>query len=233
MRLRAPIVAAVLLGSAVALVWLVRKEPQTVESETSAASVDVRDADDAGRPADETPPSFSAASQERTADNAAHTDPEPPRSPLPGDALTTPLTQLMEDQRALNLGRAPFGIDEGFPQLAHSERAFAAEPIDESWARGQQTEILSEISQLQGLALLDLRVECRSTMCRVQMSQPRGDGAPAFRDVAKAIGMEPQWVMSLAGPGGSLNTVGYLWRDGYAPARPGLRTIVGDPEQAP
>ena len=225
MRLRAPLIAAALLGSAVAVVWFTREEPVARAPQVSsppALPVELPAADDAAPPP-----------QQRTADNAARAEPELPRSPLPGDALTTPLTQLMEDQRALNLGRAPFGIDEGFPQLAHSERAFAAEPIDESWARGQQTEILSEISQLQGLALLDLRVECRSTMCRVQMSQPRGDGAPAFRDVAKAIGMEPQWVMSLAGPGGSLNTVGYLWRDGYAPARPGLRTNVGDPEQAP
>lgn len=206
MRLRAPLIAAALLGSAVAVVWFTREEPVARAPQVSsppALPVELPAADDAAPPP-----------QQRTANDAARAEPELPRSPL-------------------NLGRAPFGIDEGFPQLAHSERAFAAEPIDESWARGQEAEVLGKISQLQGLALLDLRVECRSRMCRIQMAQPLGQAEPPFRDVAAAIGMEPQWVMSLAGPGGSLNTVGYLWRDGYAPARPGLRTNVGDPDQAP
>jgi hypothetical protein len=237
MKPSAPIVAVALLGSAVALVWLVRKEPHTSATETAAVSVEVRDADAAAPPAPEALPSL-PPSQEQTAATAVRAEPELPRSPLPGEAVTMPLIQLIEDQRASNPSNAPRALQEGLPnlhpQLAKTELAFGAEPIDESWARGQETDILAKISQQQGLALLDLRVECRSTMCRLQMGQPGSQGAPAFRDLVKEIGMEPQWVMSLAGRGGSLNTVAYMWRDGYAPARPGLRSIAdGDVEQKP
>ena len=231
MRPSAPIVAAVLLGSAVALVWFMRKEPPTGAAETAAALVDVIDADEAAEARPSSPPP-----QQQTADTSARAEPELPRSPLPGEAVTMPLIQLIEDQRAFNVSRAPRGIQELpnlHPQLAKTELAFAAEPIDESWARGQETEVLAKISQQQ-LAPLDLRVECRSTMCRLQMAQPGSQGAPAFRDIVKEIGMEPQWVMSLAGRVGSVNTVAYMWRDGYAPARPGLRSIAdGDVEQPP
>jgi hypothetical protein len=145
------------------------------------------------------------------------------RSPLPGEALTTPLIQLLEDQRAANPAGAPPGFGQGSPNpFAKTELAFGAEPIDEPWARGQEANLLARISQLQGLALLDLRVECRSTMCRLQMSHPVAQDGTAFRTVVQALGMEPQWAMSLAGRNGSFNSIAYLWREGHAAARPAL-----------
>ena len=214
MRYRAPIIAAALLGLAVALVWFRREEPQNAVSEPVAVSDDPP-------PSDEVRPSFPPAPQERVADGAARAAPEPPRSPLPGEALTTPLTQLIEDQRGFSRPQ-PTGNEQEFPpfqpRIAESERAFAAEHVDTSWAAGAEANILGKVSLINGLELLDLRVACRSTLCLLQMAQPGGPGTP-FHDVLDAIDLEPQWVMSLGGRGGSLNTVAYLWRDGFAPER--------------
>lgn len=225
MRLRAPIVATALLVSAVALVWLVRNDPASPVPEIVALPPAATSAGDT-RPSDEERLVLPPTPQERVA-NTAVAPPEVQRSPLPGEAPTTPLLELMERQRALRQPEPP-GLAQEFPriqpQLEESERAFGAEPIDESWAPGAEANVLGKISVINGLELLDLRVECRSTMCRLQTSQPGGKDATPFSDVLGATGMQPQWVMSLAGRGtGSLNTVAYLWREGYAPARPGMR----------
>ena len=226
MRFRAPLVAAVLLGGAITLVWLQRDEPASVVPEgASSPALDAAPpaVDDGQQAIDSAVPSFPPAPRERAADAAASVAPELPRSPLPGEALTTPLVQLFEDQRALRQP-APAGIGQefprGLPQIAESERAFAAEPIDASWAAGAEADVLGKVAQMNGLKLLDLRVECRSTMCRLQMAQPGGQDNTRFQDVLGAIGLEPQWAMSLAGRTGSLNTVAYLWREGLAPPRP-------------
>jgi hypothetical protein len=113
-------------------------------------------------------------------------------------------------------------------QLTESERAFGAEPVDASWAAGAEADALGKVARINGLKLLDLRVECRSTMCRLQMAQPGGQGTIPFTDVIGAIGLEPHWVMSLEGRAGSLNTVAYLWREGFAPARRGQHEEPSD-----
>jgi hypothetical protein len=199
MRLRAPIIAAALLGSAIALVWLLREQPAS----TVAVPVSLPPTEPVAGAAD-TPPA--------TADVVS----EPPRAPLPAEATTALSLQLQSQLRALG---------EDFPrQLEGAERVFAAEPVDESWALDAQADVLGAISQLGGLALLSVGVECRSTMCRLQMSQPQREGAAPARDIVAAIGLQPQWVMQLPGRGtGTLNTVAYLWREGFAPARPGMR----------
>jgi hypothetical protein len=206
MRFRAPIIAAVLLGSAVALVWLLRERPAS----TVAVTVSLPPAEPVAGAADAPP---------ATADVVS----EPPRAPLPAEATTALSLQLQSQLRALG---------EDFPrQLEGAERVFAAEPVDESWALDAQADVLGAISQLGGLALLSVGVECRSTMCRLQMSQPQREGAAPAREIIKAIGLQPQWVMQLPGRGtGTLNTVAYLWREGFAPARPGMRHDGPPPE---
>jgi hypothetical protein len=211
MRLRAPIIAAALLGSAVMLVWSLSEQPVS----TVAVPVSLPPAEPVAAAAD-TPPASLPAPQERSAGVVS----EPPRAPLPGEAATTPLLQLLEDQRPAIQSQLP-ALGDDFPRhLERAERAFAAEPVDESWALGAQANVLNKISQVNGLALLNLGVECRSTMCRLQMSEPQREGAAPARDIVAAIGLQPQWIMSLAGRGGSVNTVAYLWREGFAPVRP-------------
>lgn len=225
MRFRAPLVAAMLLGGAVTFVWLHRDEPASAVPEgasSSAVDVPLPALGDGQRAVEAAVPGFPPAPQERAAEAAASVVPELSRSPLPGEAPTTPLVQLFEDQRALRQPTlAEFGQESPrvLPQIAESERAFAAEPIDASWAAGAEADMLGKVAQINGLKLLDLRVECRSTLCRFEMAQP-GSQDTTFQDVLGAIGLEAHWAISLVGRTGSLNTVAYLWREGFAPARP-------------
>ena len=62
------------------------------------------------------------------------------------------------------------------------DSAFAAEPVDALWAPTREAEMLSEIAQTSGLQVRTLRVECRTTKCRVQIAQsvPVPDRASGF-----------------------------------------------------
>jgi hypothetical protein len=106
--------------------------------------------------------------------------------------------------------------------LVEGEREFAAEPIDATWAPGAEAELLGKFAQMQGLKLIDLQVECRSTMCRFQLSQPTGpamEGSPSAFDVLnKELGLKPRWMMSVVDrPGAPTGkSIAYLWRDGFA-----------------
>ena len=51
------------------------------------------------------------------------------------------------------------------------ENAFVAEPLDPLWSRGREAEILGQIAQISGLRLINIEVECRTSMCRLQWTQ--------------------------------------------------------------
>lgn len=51
------------------------------------------------------------------------------------------------------------------------ENAFVAEPLDPLWARSREAEILGQIAQISGLRLINIEVECRTSMCRLQWTQ--------------------------------------------------------------
>jgi hypothetical protein len=91
-----------------------------------------------------------------------------------------------------------------------------AEPIDTEWASGAQTDILSKFAEQAGLKLIALQVECRTTMCLVQMTQPRSvaDDPPAR--LFSSLGMQPRLIMALVGQAGMKTSVAYLMRPGVA-----------------
>jgi hypothetical protein len=225
MRLRAPIIAAVLLGSAVALVWFGRDEPVNVVAENAsppAVAVELPGADDVRPPGDEALPSFSPAPQERAADATAVAAAEPPRVPLPGEVPVTPMVQLFADGPPAERERAA--------NMREHEREFAAESIDASWAQGAENDIFAKVAQIPGLRLVDLGVECRSTMCLLQMThtitQPAGAPAtsgPPFLEVVRSIGLEPRWMLTMRDRYGTGRSLAYVWREGLAPPRPVLR----------
>src|SRR5262249_8868071 len=101
-------------------------------------------------------------------DAAARAAPAEAHSPLPGEAPATPLTQMLNDlhSNAVAAGTTPalFPIR---AEMIEGERAFADEPIDAAWAPPTEAELLAKFAQMQGLKLVELRVECRSTMCRL------------------------------------------------------------------
>jgi hypothetical protein len=210
----APAIGGVTLGLAVALLWSFRSEPPSVAPESAALPAPAaqpangadRRAADRPAPAD-TPPS----AEEAVAEAAATPEPDPALAPLPGQAPATPMAQLLEGRQE----SAP-------PELVEGERQFAAESVDAGWAPGAEAGILSSVAQITGLELIDLQVECKSTMCRVQMVQPRTpepDAQPLR--LLGTLGLEPRWVMAMTDPSGGLKSVAYLWREGTAPPPPG------------
>ena len=51
------------------------------------------------------------------------------------------------------------------------ENAFVAESLDPLWSRSREAEILGQIAQVGGLRLINIEVECRTSMCRLQWTQ--------------------------------------------------------------
>jgi hypothetical protein len=88
---------------------------------------------------------------------------EPARTAAgPGAPVATTARALqMWEQRK---GRVP-------PLFRQREDAFLAEPFDPLWSRTREAEILSEIAQMTGLRLINVEVECRASMCRLQLTQ--------------------------------------------------------------
>jgi hypothetical protein len=111
-------------------------------------------------------------------------------------------------------------------ELVMGEQEFAREPIDATWAPGAEADLLAAFAQMPGLELIDLQVECRSTMCRLELTQPRSapgePGTPPLEALLEPIDMQPRWIMGVVdGPFGSapLKSFAYLWRDGF-PSQP-------------
>jgi hypothetical protein len=91
------------------------------------------------------------------------------------------------------------------------ENAFVAEPLDPLWSRSREAEILGRIAQINGLRLINIEVECRTSMCRLQWTQ----NAPVFvEDEVKGL---PNDVYE-----------GLLARLGYTQMIPMGNAFVGD-----
>jgi len=227
MRMTAPIISGVTIAMAVALVWYFRPQPEASvvpdAAETPASAVDTVAPRIGGLSSFEEAP---AAVVAPSAESAVAAVPDPPRSPLPGEMPATPMAQLLADrQQNLIVRDNPDGG--GLPPgLVEGEREFAAEPIDATWAPGAEADLLAKFAQIPGLKLIDLQVECRSTMCRFQLTQPTGpavQGSPnAFNVLRDELGLTPRWMMSVVDrPGAPTGkSIAYLWRDGFAPERP-------------
>ena len=215
MRMSAPAIGGATVALAVALVWYFRPqpEPRVVPDEVEAPTPVARDV--APRAAAEEPPAAAPSNEP-----AAHDVPE--RSPLPGEAPVTPMAQMLADRQQNvivrddpNAGRFPPGLVEG-------EREFAAEPIDATWAPGAEAALLAEFAQMPGLKVIDLQVECRSTMCRFVLTQPTGPALQGSPDpwaiLRQELGLTPRWMMATTnGPGAPTSkSIAYLWREGFA-----------------
>ena len=141
----------------------------------------------------------------------------------PGDVLFAFL-------RAVNLGKhnqvpmadlmAGRGPGRPMPALIEGERAFASEPVDRTWAPAAEAGIYAKLAEIPGLKLIDLQVECRSTMCRIQMTEPSGGSAPPFKDLLGPAGLEPAWMATIKERTGPVRSAAYLWRAGFAPPNP-------------
>ena len=215
MRMTAPAISAALLVLAAAFVWYFRPE-QEVLPESGVGAVTVQPASAVSAPTAREADTQTLTSNAPTpaAVPVAATTPAPhaPRSPLPGETAATPMANLL-------VGREPR------PGVAESERDFAAEPVDATWAPGAEADLLARFAQMPGLTLTSLQVHCRSTMCRLEVVQPGGappaeGGQRPFSILRDSVGLEPRWMMQIGDRSHQMWSVAFLWRDGLAPKPP-------------
>lgn len=92
--------------------------------------------------------------------------------------------------------------------------SFSIEAKDPSWSAATEARILSEISQLAGLSLISIAVECRATLCQVQATLPKID-ARAVRsllNVGPTLGLESRPAPPIVNGPGSVIFVAYFAR---------------------
>ena len=140
-----------------------------------------------------TPPSRNVRDEE-----PAQTDSAPP--------ATTPATRSVTSLDSLGVTTPPI------PEFRQTEQAFASEDADPAWSPVAEAHILGDISQATGLQALDIQVDCRTSMCRVQMLQPQFPQG-SFQDLVHSMGLEPVWVFNLVGRNGTPVTLAYLKRN--------------------
>lgn len=134
---------------------------------------------------------------------AADVPTEPPVL-LPDQVALTPMEQKAQSARAL--------ID---PGMAGIEQAFAAERVDQLWAPGMEGNILGQIAQA-NLQLVTMQVECRTSMCQVQLVVPpsKSPDMNTFRDLVRGFGLDVWRMQGSANQNGATTTVAYLARPG-------------------
>ena len=138
-------------------------------------------------------------------DEPAADDPAEPPVLLPDQVALTPMEQKAQSARALQ-----------DPGLASIEKAFAAEAVDPLWAPGMEGSILGQLAQAKGLRLVTLQVECRTSMCRVQLVEglSKRTDMPAFRDLVSGYGLDVWRMNGFIDPNGTRTLVAHLARPG-------------------
>jgi len=143
--------------------------------------------------------------------------PQPVPVLLPNQVPATPMTQALEE-----LQLPPV------PELLETERAFAAESVDPLWSTATEARILGQISEIAGLKLASLNVECRTTLCRLQFVEPgtvpdrpsvtfpapdrAASNRPSITDLVRATGLKGRWVIAVRDRNGTPVSLAYLER---------------------
>jgi hypothetical protein len=101
------------------------------------------------------------------------------------------------------------------------ENAFVAEPLDPLWSRSREAEILGQMAQISGLRLINIEVECRTSICRLQWTQNapvlvegelRGMPNDVYEDLLARLGYTEMIPMGTAGNAGGITSLTYLPR---------------------
>src|SRR6185503_6327061 len=120
------------------------------------------------------------------------------RSPLPGEA-PTPAAFLIP------------GKD--FPaNVADNDGRFAREPIDWSWAPGAEAELLGTFAQQPNPDLRDLRVHCRSTLCRLEALVSNPTSPQTLNGNFKPFEINAAFIGFVTDPAGAVSLVMYFPR---------------------
>jgi hypothetical protein len=142
----------------------------------------------------------------------------PTREPLPQPARAAAPSEVVEPNREA----AP-----PIPAPPDWAANFAAESIDREWAPGAETQIVSRFGEQPGLQLLAIQVQCRTTMCEVQMTRPGSSTRDPPMDLLKTSGMQLLSVNTTGNQPGMHTTVAILSRPGHEPFP--IRQQAADP----
>lgn len=63
------------------------------------------------------------------------------------------------------------------PSVVDLERRFQTEGTDPTWSTSMASRLLSQVSGIRGLQLVNLDAECRATVCRLKLTYPPGTNA--------------------------------------------------------
>ena len=158
---------------------------------------------------------------------------EPRRGVDVGDEIVAPEppAQAAAPSEAVEQYREPARSIPAPPDWAAN---YAAEPIDPEWAPRAQTDIVSRFAEQPGLGLIALQVECRTTMCQVQITQPSSAALePLAReppmDLLNTVGMQLLSLNVLSIQVNMMTSVAYLSRPGHEPVP--MRQRAADPPE--
>jgi hypothetical protein len=91
---------------------------------------------------------------------------------------------------------------------------YESEAVDRTWAAGAEAQILEKISQT-GVKALDLRVECKTTVCRLELLEPASERLNSVKigvALLQVAELEPSFAREVDSPAGTRTTVAYLAR---------------------
>jgi hypothetical protein len=101
------------------------------------------------------------------------------------------------------------------PEFKETLRQFAAESDDPNWSVTTETRIFSEISQATGLGAGDIQVDCRTTMCRVLLTNPSSSPNPRYRsfnELIDSFGLKTVWLLAIPDENGTPVSFAYIQR---------------------
>jgi hypothetical protein len=106
---------------------------------------------------------------------------------------------------------------------------FGAQKRDPQWSQRTESMILSELAATPGLAAQSVAVECRETLCRVEIVHPRGvrPDRPLFDDSGDSLGVEGTMRALFIGQDGAPITLVYLKRRDPSTTQSEVRAAIG------
>lgn len=136
---------------------------------------------------------------------------------LPNQLPATPMSEALED-----LQMPPI------PELLETEQEFAAQSRDPVWSTATEAHVLGQIAGIQGLALASLNVECRTTLCRLQLVLPgtvpglpsaifpgpklAAPGSSGIVEIVNSTGLKARWSVAVRDRYGAPVSLAYLAR---------------------
>jgi hypothetical protein len=155
----------------------------------------------AGSPAVEQPTDAAAAPSRDAAS-------PPARLPTPGPYAS--MSAALADHDAPPERRMPI-----LPEVLDADRAFAAESVDPVWSTATEAGVLGRIAQIPGASYVSLNVECRTTLCLLQLiasSTPApGSGIAEVAKLVESEGLKALFSFGIRVRGAPLG-IAYLQR---------------------